>query len=193
MSRGITPRSISADRHVGTAVLPVVADPDGASALQPNSPRPLDLQKECVNRIVDPEEFQPAPGERPILDFGARRRLGAEIWRLAVKRGLIAAMTLPRAVELDLVISGEQSFRFAVVRYGKRNEPLLEKFPGSRAVLGRQRLRRLTYWPPVSHPPEINARRNRIERSHICPVQEPSTGFQENRNRRRDVILRPAR
>src|SRR5260370_15388896 len=134
----------SSDRHVGTAVLPVVADPDGAAPLQPHAPRPLDLQKECVNRIVDPEEFQPAPGKRSILYLGTRRRLSTAIWGRAVKRDLIAATALPRAVELDLVISGEEPFRIAVVRYGERSKTFLEKFTGSPIVPGRQCLRRVT-------------------------------------------------
>src|SRR5260370_30312005 len=134
----------SSDRHVGTAVLPVVADPDGAAPLQPHAPRPLDLQKECVNRIVDPEEFQPAPGKRSILDLGTRRRLSTEIWGLAVKRGLIPAIALPPAVELDLLISDEEPFRIAVVRYGARSKTLLEQFTRTPIVPRRQRLRRAT-------------------------------------------------
>ena len=94
--------------------------------------------------IQSRQDFQPSPGKCPFVDLAARRGIGAEIRRLAVKGGLIAAMMLPRAVELDLVISGEQSFRLAVIRYGKRNETLLEKFPGRCIVARRQCFRRLT-------------------------------------------------
>src|SRR5271165_2235391 len=174
------------------AVLPVVADPEGAAPAQPDPARPLDLQKECVDRIVDPEELEPAPRKRPVLDLSTCRRLRAEIGGFAVKRRLIAAMTLPRAIELDLVISGEQSFRRSIVGYGKRNKPCIEKLPGCCVVPWRQRHRRFTYRPPVANPPEINACRSGIERGHISPGQDASTGFEENRKRRRETILCPA-
>ena len=81
------------DRDIGMPVLPVIADPDGAAAAQPDPARALDLQKECVDRIVDPKQLETAAGERAILDLGARRaRPRAEIGRLAVDRRLIAAM-----------------------------------------------------------------------------------------------------
>src|SRR5439155_11855577 len=129
----------SPDRHIGMAVLPVIADSDRAAPVQPDPARSLDLQKKRIDRIVDPEELEPPPRKRAILYVSARRKLRSRIGRLAVKWRLVRAMTLPRAIEFDLVISGEQSFQRSVVCYGKRSKTRRETLPGRRIVPRRQR------------------------------------------------------
>ena len=90
------------------SVLPVIADPDGTAAAQPNPARALNLQKKCVDRIVDPEELEAAARKRAILDLGTRReKPRTEIGQPPINRRLIAAMPVPRPVELHLVVPGE--------------------------------------------------------------------------------------
>jgi hypothetical protein len=54
------------------AVLAVIADTDNPSIPQTNPPGALDLQKEGIDRIIDPEELKAPPGQRAILDLRAR-------------------------------------------------------------------------------------------------------------------------
>ena len=90
------------------SILPVIADPDGTAAVQPNPARTLDLQKKCIDRIVDPKELEAAACKRTILDLGTRReKPRTKIGRLPVNRRLVAAMLSPRPIEFDLVIPGE--------------------------------------------------------------------------------------
>ena len=103
--RHLRPRDLAAfdeqppDRNVGQSILSVIADPDSAPVLQPDPARALNLQKKCVDRIVDPQQLKTASGERAILDRGPRiARTRAELGRPPINRRLIASVSLPRAV-----------------------------------------------------------------------------------------------
>src|SRR5262249_2915802 len=79
--------------HIGLPVLAVIPDPDSAAASQSHPARALDLQKDSLDRLIDPDELQAAPHQRTILDFGpCRAKPRTEIERLAVDRYLVAAM-----------------------------------------------------------------------------------------------------
>ena len=74
---------------------------------QPHAPRALDLQKECVDRVIDPQQLQPLAGQRAVLDLGAgkARRVG----RAAIERRLIRRRRACREpFSADLEIAGEQ-------------------------------------------------------------------------------------
>jgi len=145
--------------------LAVIADPDGPAASQPDTAGPLDLQKERVGRIVNPEQLEIAARERAILDLGARRlRLQTEIRRPAVDRRLITAVAPTRTVQLDLEISGKESVGGSIVGHGQGDKISLEEAPGGRIVARGQRLGGFAQRLPVTDPPEIGAHRARVER-----------------------------
>src|SRR5204862_4391040 len=92
-----------------------------------NAPGALDLHEEQVDRVLGPGELEPFAGERPVLDFGARKikdagaglidppaaggavRLGAadEVGRHPVDR-YITRLRRTRALDLRLVIAGRE-------------------------------------------------------------------------------------
>ena len=121
-----------ADRHVGMAIAAVIADPNRAALLQPYLPRSLDLQKEGVDRVVNPGELKPLPGQRAILDLGPAETLSVR--RPAVDRDLERAASLSRAVQRDLVIAGEEPLARAVVAGEQRHEIGLEEMPRRHVV-----------------------------------------------------------
>jgi putative N6-adenine-specific DNA methylase len=59
------------------AVLPVVADADNGAVGHRHAARSLDLKEEGVDRVVDPEEFEPPARQRATVD-GAAVGIGAE-------------------------------------------------------------------------------------------------------------------
>jgi len=168
------------DRHVGLSVLPVVANPDHAAIPQPNSARALDLQKKRVDRIIDPEEFQPTPGERAILDLGPGIARGsAELGRTPVDRRLITPSTLLRPVQLDLVVSREQPLPRAVIGDRKRNEGGLEEPARGSVVLRRQHRSGLAQLSPCADPSVIRNVRPCVERRRVRQRQKPGAGFEK--------------
>ena len=61
-----------ADGDIFAAVLVGIANPHDLAVGQLQPARALDLQEEQFDRIGRPADFQPAAGERPILDLGPR-------------------------------------------------------------------------------------------------------------------------
>src|SRR6516162_2546511 len=153
------------DRHIGLPILPVIADPDRPPTLEPNPARALDLKKTRVDRIVDPEEFEPVSGERAILDLGSGIASGyARLGRATVDRHLVTPLTLPRPVKLDLIISSEQPLARAVIGNSERDERRLEEPARRGIVLGRQRYGGLAQRAPCADAPVIRDIRPGIER-----------------------------
>jgi hypothetical protein len=145
-------------------VLAVIADPDGPAASQPDTAGSLDLQKERVDRIVNPQQLETAARERAILDRARRLRLQTEIRRPAVNRCLIAAVVPAGTVQLDLEISGKEPVGGSIVGHGQGDEIRLEEAPGGRITARGQRLGGFAQRLPVADPPEIGAHRGCVER-----------------------------
>ena len=138
-----------ADGHVRLAVAAVIADAQDAAFLQPHPPRTLDLQKERVDRVVDPDQLQSLPVKRAVLDLAA-----AEAFRIAwapVERRLKRAAALARAVERDLVIAGEEPFGGAVIPGEERDEAGLEEPPRCVVIARRQICRAGAGFPPIGN------------------------------------------
>ncbi len=146
------------NRNIGQPVLTVIAEPDGLAVLEPNPPRALDLQKERVDRIINPKELETAPGKRAILDLRARIvRAGVEVRGTPVDRRLVGPVLAPRAVQLDLEIAGEQAFVDAVIGDCHRRKFAFEKLARS-TIVTRQHHRGIAAdGPPVADLAEIDA------------------------------------
>src|SRR5271167_1163482 len=180
------------DRHVRLPVLPVVADPDCLAITQPDPARALDLQKKRVDRIVDPQKFEPTPGECSILDLGPGiAGSEPEIGRAPVDRRLITPPAPPGPVQFDLVVSGEQPFAGAIISNRKRDEGRLEEAACRGGVRRRQPLGGLTQPAPDTYPSVIRDTRACVEWRGIRQRQEPSTGFEKGRDRCRKPIIGP--
>ena len=62
----------ASDRGIGMAVGAGVADSHLAAVGQTDAARSLDVQEERIGRVVDPDQLEAAPGERPAIDPCAR-------------------------------------------------------------------------------------------------------------------------
>src|SRR5262249_33053699 len=101
---------------------------DDAPIPQADLSRALDLQKESIDRIIDPQELQAPPDECAIFDLGARIvKTRTEVRGPAVDRSLIAPPTTQRPVQLDLVIPGEEPSSLAVVGDSEWDKEVFEK------------------------------------------------------------------
>jgi hypothetical protein len=128
-----------ADRYVRLAVAAVVADPHRPAAVEADQARALDLEKERVDRVVNPDQLEALPGERTVLDLGAAVPGAERLGRPPVERRLERAAAMPRAVQGNLEIAGEEALAAAVVAGEQRTEPGLEHLPRRRIVVRRQR------------------------------------------------------
>src|SRR6516164_4207394 len=152
----------------------------------------LYLQEERVYRIVHPEQFQTAVGERAILDLGTRRpRSRADIGRFAIDRCLIGTAARQGAFELDLIISGKQTTGRTKIGNGERCKICLEKITRCFIVPWGKRARGLASDPPVAHSAKIRAYCHRVDCSIYGTPQEAGAGVQERRYRRRNTIILP--
>src|SRR5215813_7928997 len=84
-------------------------------------------------------------------------KAGGQLRRFAVKRSLIAAVTLSRAVQFDLEIPGEQPVGSSIIGHRHRDKTLLEKSTRRCIIAGCQRLCRRAERPPIADSPEISA------------------------------------
>src|SRR6185312_9024121 len=62
-----------ADRDIGPAVLPVIAEADHAAAREPHFARALHFEEERIDGIVHPAKREFVRIERAAFDLGARR------------------------------------------------------------------------------------------------------------------------
>src|SRR5690606_11862623 len=62
-------REHATDRDIGPAVLAGIADAHRRAVRQIDDAGALDHQEERVDRIVDPQKFEPAAGERALVDL----------------------------------------------------------------------------------------------------------------------------
>ena len=99
----------AANGAVGVVVLARKTDAKDRPVGQADAARALDLKKESLDRIVQPDQFKPPPGERAAFDFGAGQiGLIGQVVRQGVERRLIRAALRAGAVQFGFVIAGEQ-------------------------------------------------------------------------------------
>ncbi len=143
-----------ADRAVGVAVLPRIADTHHVSVGQVDPPGTLNAEKKRVDRIGEPGKLEPLAGERAVRDRGTvvigheRRAVepagdsvpgisraefskidADQIRRPLVDRHVIARRACPAAFDLDFEIAGELADAGAVIRDPEGHQRGLEKGP----------------------------------------------------------------
>src|SRR5690606_649930 len=159
---------IAPDGVVRMTVLTGVADPDDRTVVQLHLAGALDLQKELVDRIVDPEQLEAPLLERARFDVApriVRYELAAvdaavdgiagevrieppevdaqQIVGRTIKRHRVAPAVGARAVEQRFEIAGEQALWIAAIEHEVRAEALLQESAGllRRAQGGARRVR----------------------------------------------------
>ena len=150
---------IAPDRAIGLAVLTGVADSDQRAVVEAHLTGALDLQKELVDRIVDPKQLETAPRQGAGVDVPARvvghelalgdaavnrvagqfRIEAAEIdaqqiCRRTIERHGIRAAEMTGAVEQRLVVAGEQALGVGAVGHEIGGETILDE--GARLIRG---------------------------------------------------------
>jgi len=184
----------ASDRDIRQTVLPVIADANHRPVLQTYPPGTLDLQKERVDRVFNPEQFEAATGEGAILDLRPRiPRTRAEIGRAPVDWRLVLPVRMARPVQLDFEIAGEQAFVVAIIAHRHRRERAFQKPTGRRLVVCRRRGSLPADRQPIFDPPVVDAAVNRTERQLFRLLRESRAGFEKDRQYGGEIGAVPTR
>src|SRR5205823_2864560 len=133
----------------------------------PDLARTLDFEEEGIDRAVDPDQLQTLAGQSAVLDLGAA--VAARVWRTAVERRLERPTAVPRPVQRDLEIAGEEPLGAAIIAGQHRGEAGFEKAPRGGVIARQQRRGGVTGRPPIPDAPEIRPAEARLVRAGVPP------------------------
>jgi len=174
-----------ANRNIVTAVIAGIADSQDPAVIQAHPARTLDMKKEGVDGIGQPEPFQTLPSQGAGLDLGsARPGLGA--LRRRVERRAIARRRAQRPGIFRLEIAGENALGIAVHDDPVRLEPILEIGARPRWGIGRGCAGR----GPLAGGAGESAAAQRVAGGL---AGQNAAGSSESGQRRPEVVRRPAR